>query len=260
MTRKNSYDNQRNSARGSSRKPANESFLNFGDSAVERNENRFDRRHQNERDQRRSFGARNEDDSYPRDESRFSDRNQSWDQSQNNGSSWNRDGNNPWTEDRYYRGMGSWGARGFDPSKLDQAPYQNQSPYKGVQSYTGRGPKGYKRSDERIKEDVCECLARSSSVDASEIEVNVKECCVTLTGSVGNREEKREAERLIENLRGVEDVVNELKLSKKEDSLYGSNESYHQDRFSSGKNEEMGTKNTVNSKFDSKGSSFSSHI
>src|SRR3954453_14579983 len=41
-------------------------------------------------------------------------------------------------------------------------------------SYRGRGPKNYQRSDERIREDVCERLERDERVDASDLEVNVE--------------------------------------------------------------------------------------
>src|SRR5262245_30542187 len=39
--------------------------------------------------------------------------------------------------------------------------------------FTGKGPKGYRRSDDRVKEDVSEALSRDGDLDASEIEVNV---------------------------------------------------------------------------------------
>lgn len=79
--------------------------------------------------------------------------------------------------------------------------------------YSGKGPKGYRRSDERIREDVCEALFRSPRVDASDIEVLVNEGTVTLKGTVESRLAKREAELCIENLSGVEDVQNELRLT-----------------------------------------------
>ena len=41
--------------------------------------------------------------------------------------------------------------------------------------FSGRGPKGYRRSDDRVKEEVCETLSLSPRVDATEIEVDVKD-------------------------------------------------------------------------------------
>ena len=49
-----------------------------------------------------------------------------------------------------------------------------QSGQSGRQSRVGRGPKGDRCSDERIEEDINEQLARHPEIDASEIEVKVK--------------------------------------------------------------------------------------
>jgi hypothetical protein len=76
--------------------------------------------------------------------------------------------------------------------------------------------KGYTRSDERIREDVCDMLAGSPMVDASESEVQVKGGDVTLTGSVNSREEKRLAEDLIENISGVKEVNNQLRVQRQQ--------------------------------------------
>lgn len=80
----------------------------------------------------------------------------------------------------------------------------------------GKGPKGYQRSDDRIKEDACEALQDNRFVDASAIEVDVKEGVVSLRGTVETREAKREAERCVENVRGVTDVRNEIQLQRKD--------------------------------------------
>lgn len=80
------------------------------------------------------------------------------------------------------------------------------------ESYQGRGPRGYRRSDERIREDVCEMLTEDPYLDASNMEVRVEKGEVTLTGSVGSREDKRRAEDLIERIPGVQDVHNHLRI------------------------------------------------
>ena len=80
--------------------------------------------------------------------------------------------------------------------------------------YTGRGPRGYRRSDARTFEDICDRLTVDPRVDASDIEVNVKESEVTLSGSVRSREEKRYAEEIVERVMGVRDVNNHLKVSR----------------------------------------------
>ena len=78
----------------------------------------------------------------------------------------------------------------------------------------GRGPRGYRRSDERIMEDVCDRLTDAPDVDASDIEVNVTNGEVTLGGSVGDRRQKRRSEDLIENLSGVREVHNNLRVAR----------------------------------------------
>ncbi|MFC4307671.1 BON domain-containing protein [Steroidobacter flavus] len=78
--------------------------------------------------------------------------------------------------------------------------------------FSGMGPRGYSRSDERIKEDVCQCLTDDDHIDASDIEVMVKDREVILTGTVRSRMQKRHAEDLIERLSGVRDVINSLRV------------------------------------------------
>ena len=80
--------------------------------------------------------------------------------------------------------------------------------------YTGMGPRGYRRSDARVFEDICDRLTVDPRVDASDVEVVVKDGDVTLNGSVRSREEKRYAEDLVEHVMGVRDVSNHLKVSR----------------------------------------------
>jgi osmotically-inducible protein OsmY len=79
-------------------------------------------------------------------------------------------------------------------------------------SYAGRGPKGYKRSDERIREDVSEVLMRNHDVDATNIEVTVSDGIVVLAGSVDDRRAKRIAEDITEDVSGVCDVQNQIRV------------------------------------------------
>jgi hypothetical protein len=79
--------------------------------------------------------------------------------------------------------------------------------------FSGRGPKGYRRSDERIKEDVNDRLSEGY-LDASEIEVAVSNSEVTLTGSVNTRQDKRRAEDIAESVSGVTHVENRLRVTQ----------------------------------------------
>ena len=80
----------------------------------------------------------------------------------------------------------------------------------------GKGPAGYTRSDERIKEEVCDCLSDDDRLDASNIEVTVKDCEVQLTGTVNSREDKRWAETLAERISGVKEVQNNLRVQQEQ--------------------------------------------
>jgi osmotically-inducible protein OsmY len=79
--------------------------------------------------------------------------------------------------------------------------------------FVGRGPKGYQRSDERLREDVCERLTQHGDIDASEIEVRVENGEVTLTGTVDDRQSKRLAEDIVDAVPGVKQVQNQLRIS-----------------------------------------------
>jgi osmotically-inducible protein OsmY len=80
--------------------------------------------------------------------------------------------------------------------------------------FAGRGPKGYRRSDDRIREDVCERLANDPLIDASELEVVVTDGEVTLSGHASDRAQKRRAEDIIDGMSGVRDVHNELRIDR----------------------------------------------
>jgi hypothetical protein len=79
--------------------------------------------------------------------------------------------------------------------------------------YTGRGPKGYKRSDQQIMEDACQRLERDGDIDASEIEVTAEDGVIVLRGTVQDRQTKRRAEECVESVYGARDIMNELRVS-----------------------------------------------
>jgi hypothetical protein len=110
-------------------------------------------------------------------------------------------------------GVNTWGPR-------ERGGYWRQ--YDGARpQFVGRGPKGYQRSDARIFEDVCDCMTDDPMLDASGIEVDVRQGEVWLTGSVASREQKRRAEDVAERISGVRDVTNQLRVTR---GLTGHNE------------------------------------
>lgn len=102
-----------------------------------------------------------------------------------------------------YYGQGGIGGSGMPSGNVGQ----------GLQGgHRGKGPQGWQRSDDRIKDQVCEVLADDDHIDASHIEVVVKNGDVMLTGTVDDRHMKRLAEDVIERLPGVKDVQNQLRV------------------------------------------------
>jgi hypothetical protein len=81
--------------------------------------------------------------------------------------------------------------------------------------HRGKGPRGYSRSDERIKEDVNDRLSDNPFIDATEIDVTVSNGEVTLLGSVDDRSDKRMAEDIAEAVSGVKNVENRIRVMSK---------------------------------------------
>jgi osmotically-inducible protein OsmY len=110
-----------------------------------------------------------------------------------------------------------WSSGKHDQGRGEGAHGVWESVKETAKDFFGIGPKGYRRSDERIREDVSEALARDRFVDASQIEVDVKDGRVILRGSVMERQMKRRAEDCVEHLSGVQDVRNEIEVRKESD-------------------------------------------
>jgi hypothetical protein len=95
--------------------------------------------------------------------------------------------------------------------------------------YTGRGPKGYKRSDQQIVEEACQRLERDGEIDASEIEVSAEDGIIRLRGTVHDRRTKRRAEECVESIYGARDIMNELRVSHEgREQWQGGQASQHQ--------------------------------
>jgi hypothetical protein len=118
--------------------------------------------------------------------------------------------------------ISNWKRRHDWDQYFDRSYDRGNRPFGGGQldhegSHFGKGPKGYQRPDESIYEDVCYLLLLSRDVDASSIEVQVKEGVVYLIGEVQDRQTKRLAELEIEMVSGVKDVQNQLTLKSRSD-------------------------------------------
>ena len=102
-----------------------------------------------------------------------------------------------------------------DQESLDNSGLSGATEEQKVErGFKGIGPKGYKRSDDKIYEDVCEALMRHRAIDASNIIVKVSDGIVNLSGKIESRGLKKLAESLSETISGVKEVTNELAVMR----------------------------------------------
>ena len=83
-----------------------------------------------------------------------------------------------------------------------------------VQQYP-RGPKGYVRSDERIREDICDELMQMTDLDSSDVDVAVREGEVVLAGTVPDRSMKYRIEQIADRCAGVVEIANQIRVRKR---------------------------------------------
>jgi hypothetical protein len=97
----------------------------------------------------------------------------------------------------------------YDPAFVPRSP-----PGAPPGPYAGLGPRGYRRSDERLREDVCDRLTEHGEVDARDMEVEVSAGEVTLSGTAPTRAQKRLAEDIADAVVGVVEVHNRLRVQR----------------------------------------------
>jgi len=144
-------------------------------------------------------------------------------------------------EDPHYYGTGAagWGGPGFtgggygwgdgtrsphlplegDYSDESSLSYENQvrRDYRagggGMRRRYPPGPKGYQRSDERMKEDISERLYAAYHIDSSEVSVEVRGGKVALEGTVPSRHMKHAIEDLVDECPGVLEIDNRVRVA-----------------------------------------------
>jgi hypothetical protein len=82
----------------------------------------------------------------------------------------------------------------------------------GLGPYSGLGPKGYSRSDDRIWEDICDELTRRADIDPSRLTVRVRNGEVTLEGTVEDLHTRRLVDEIVSDCIGVGQVHNQLQI------------------------------------------------
>ena len=109
-----------------------------------------------------------------------------------------------------------------------------------------RGPKGWQRSDERMKEDICERLYGQQHIDSSEVTIEVKDGKVTLDGTVNDRHMKHSIEDLVDGVPGVKDIDNRVRVFRDDGSQYGqSGQSGHSGQSGQSRQSNYGSASTA---------------
>lgn len=98
-----------------------------------------------------------------------------------------------------------------DELGMNRWPDDNRSEA-SYEDHSGKGPKGYRRSREKILNEAFELLRRDYYLDASDIEIEIQGEALVLKGEVETRRDKRRAEVLVEAIPGIEDVHNQLTI------------------------------------------------
>ena len=119
--------------------------------------------------------------------------------------------------DRGFGGTVRWG-RGFSgigsPGESGAMTLPHAGMFEDLAGpYAGRAPIGYERSDERIREEICEELTRRPDIDPGRLSVSVADGEVTLEGAVEDLESRRLADEIATHCTGVRQVHNVLRVA-----------------------------------------------
>lgn len=109
-------------------------------------------------------------------------------------------------------GFQQQGGSGWQERAPQQGQYGSQGSREG--RYRGVGPRNYQRPDERITEDINDRLNDHPYIDASDIQVRVKDGEVILEGTVDSRWSKHHVEDIADEVSGVKDVENRIHIKK----------------------------------------------
>lgn len=112
-----------------------------------------------------------------------------------------------------YSGYGrGFAYSGYGPDYYDYHPsgFRAAPPEPG--NFAGVGPRDDRHADDRIRDDVNDRLTVDPWLDPTEIETSVHDGVVTLAGAVASRADKRLAEDLADDVPGVIDVDNRLRI------------------------------------------------
>jgi osmotically-inducible protein OsmY len=100
------------------------------------------------------------------------------------------------------------GAESYSVTGMYENPLLDQPHPK----HEGKGPKTYKRRDDRIHDEICERLTHHPLIDASTTDVEVTDGEVTLSGEVADRRMKHMVEDVVDQVSGVREIHNQLRV------------------------------------------------
>lgn len=86
--------------------------------------------------------------------------------------------------------------------------------------FSGKGPKGYSRTDEQLKEEICRKLYEHPEIDASDVTVEVKGGELMLTGTIDSRHARDLIEDEADRVMGIKEVNNQIRI-KREAGMQG---------------------------------------
>jgi hypothetical protein len=122
-------------------------------------------------------------------------------------------------------GSQSFGSQGYSSRGISSPMYGSQGGFGGGSQGSMRsrkGPRGYQRSDERLREEVIDRLLGQSDIDIENIEVKVENGRVALSGTVDSRHSKHHIEDMVDSVWGVKDIENGLRVGDSRGGSSGS--------------------------------------
>ena len=129
-------------------------------------------------------------------------------------------GNRSWVGVGESASSGDQGGHAYSSREYNENPaYLEDAPTTSRPSFAGCGPQGYRRSDERIMEDINERLTEDHDVDAWDIFVESRDGAIVLKGSVPDRESRFRAEEIAASCSGVRDVENQLRIKNRDNAF-----------------------------------------
>ena len=108
-------------------------------------------------------------------------------------------------------------AEGFGKSGKIEEQFPSDRRQEQGRRQSNAGPRGRRKSDESLAQEIREILTADPELEVTDIEVEVEGGAVTLRGVVVDSDARLLAEELVETLAGVLDVHNRLRMKREEE-------------------------------------------